>query len=429
MPIDIIQNIEKGVLPNTATTQLFLMDVEKFLDALPMQPIFDLVVTSPPYNIGKEYENQVPLSDYYDWQKRIIEKIYPRLKDNGSICWQVGNYVENGSITPLDIELAPIFKELNLHLRNRIIWHFGHGLHNKNRFSGRYEVIMWYTKSDTYTFNLDDVRVPAKYPGKRSYRGENKGKLSGNPKGKNPEDVWEIPNVKGNHIEKTNHPCQFPVGLIERLVLALTNENDLVFDPFSGVASSGVAALLKTANDTSYNTALALNARSEAEIKAHLESIGFKRSLTINQLNNLKKISHLPGAATFSVPGAGKTTEALAFFFVNATDIDRLLVVAPKNAFSAWDEQLDACMGENYGKFVRLRGGEAAIQIDLRTNPRFMLITYVFHLWCLSNSKKMLAVISPDELLPYIPTNNLEGQWESAKIPFSCFEGQFVEIA
>ena len=121
MPIDIIQNIEKGVLPNTATTQLFLMDVEKFLDALPMQPIFDLVVTSPPYNIGKEYENQVPLSDYYDWQKRIIEKIYPRLKDNGSICWQVGNYVENGSITPLDIELAPIFKALNLHLRNRII--------------------------------------------------------------------------------------------------------------------------------------------------------------------------------------------------------------------------------------------------------------------------------------------------------------------
>ena len=84
--------------------------------------IFDLVVTSPPYNIGKEYENQVPLSDYYDWQKRIIEKIYPRLKDNGSICWQVGNYVEKGSITPLDIELAPIFKALNLHLRNRIIW-------------------------------------------------------------------------------------------------------------------------------------------------------------------------------------------------------------------------------------------------------------------------------------------------------------------
>ena len=120
-------------------TQLFYGDAEQFLDALPMEPIFDLVVTSPPYNIGKEYEkDQLSLEQYVAWQKRIIEKIYPRLKENGSICWQVGNYVENGSITPLDIELAPIFRELNLHLRNRIIWHFGHGLHNKNRFSGRY---------------------------------------------------------------------------------------------------------------------------------------------------------------------------------------------------------------------------------------------------------------------------------------------------
>lgn len=248
MPINIISKIQTGTLPDINATQLFLMDVEHFLDALPEQPLFDLVVTSPPYNIGKEYEDQRPLADYVAWQKRIIEKIYPRLKDNGSICWQVGNYVENGSITPLDIELAPIFKDLNLHLRNRIIWHFGHGLHNKNRFSGRYEVVMWYTKTDAYTFNLDDVRIPAKYPSKRSYRGENKGKLSGNPKGKNPEDVWEIPNVKGNHVEKTNHPCQFPVGLIERLVLSLTNEGDLVFDPFSGVASSGVAALLHKRN-------------------------------------------------------------------------------------------------------------------------------------------------------------------------------------
>ena len=244
MPIDICTSNKKGMTPDVHSTHLFLMDAERFLDSLPEEPIFDLIVTSPPYNIGKEYEKQKSLDEYVKWQKRIIEKACIRLKDSGSICWQVGNYVDNGSITPLDIELAPIFKKLGLPLRNRIIWHFGHGLHSKNRFSGRYEVVMWYTKSDNYTFNLDSVRVPSKYPGKRSYHGENKGKLSGNPKGKNPEDVWEIPNVKGNHIEKTSHPCQFPVGLIERLVLALTNENDLVFDPFSGVASSGVAALL-----------------------------------------------------------------------------------------------------------------------------------------------------------------------------------------
>lgn len=229
---------------NMTENMLFSGDVEMLLNSLPNEPLFDLVVTSPPYNIGKEYESRMPINQYLKWQERIIRLLYSRLKQNGSICWQVGNYVDNGCIVPLDIELAPIFKELNMKLRNRIIWHFGHGLHGKRRFSGRYEVILWYTKSDDYIFNLDDVRVPAKYPGKRSFKGQNKGKLSGNPNGKNPEDVWNIPNVKSNHVEKTNHPCQFPVGLIERLVLTLTNEGQLVFDPFSGVASAGVASIL-----------------------------------------------------------------------------------------------------------------------------------------------------------------------------------------
>ena len=228
----------------TDTTCIYQMDVEKFLDSLPEEPIFDLVVTSPPYDIGKEYENKMPLDEYVAWQDRVIRKIYPRLKDTGSICWEIGNFVKNGEIFPLNIELAPTFKDLNMQLRNRIVWHFGHGLHNKHRFSGRYEVIMWYTKSNDYVFNLDPVRIPAKYPGKRHFKGPKKGELSGNPLGKNPEDVWDIPNVKNNHVEKTIHPCQFPVGLIERLVLSMTNEGGLVFDPFAGVASTGVAALL-----------------------------------------------------------------------------------------------------------------------------------------------------------------------------------------
>lgn len=222
---------------------LYLGDALKFINSLPEEPVFDLVVTSPPYNIGKSYEEKIPLSDYVNWQKEIINAIYPRLKDTGSICWQVGNYIANGKIVPLDIELGPIFKDLKMDLRNRIIWHFGHGLHSKKRFSGRYEVVMWYTKSDNYFFNLDAVRVPVKYPGKKYYKGPNAGKLSSNPSGKNPEDVWDIPNVKANHIEKTIHPCQFPVALIERLVLALTKEGELVFDPFCGVASAGVASL------------------------------------------------------------------------------------------------------------------------------------------------------------------------------------------
>lgn len=219
-------------------------DSEAFLAGLPEEPLFDLVATSPPYNIGKPYESKGALSDYLEWQERIIDLIIPRLKDDGSLCWQVGNFVDNGQIAPLDIEFAPIFKKHGLQLRNRIVWHFGHGLHTRRRFSGRYEVVMWYTKTDGYHFDLDAVRVPSKYPGKKHFKGPKKGQVSGNPLGKNPEDVWNIPNVKSNHVEKTGHPCQFPVGLVERLVLSMTRPGGLVFDPFAGVASSGVAALL-----------------------------------------------------------------------------------------------------------------------------------------------------------------------------------------
>lgn len=134
--------------------------------------------------------------------------------------------------------------------------------------------------------------------------------------------------------------------------------------------------MLKSANDNSYNAALLRSARDEEEIKMCLANAGFIRDLNKNQKQNLVKISHLPSAATFSVPGAGKTTEALAFFFINALDVDRLLVVAPKNAFGAWDEQLIACVGEQAGTFVRLRGGEINIYSALQENPRFMIITY-----------------------------------------------------
>lgn len=227
---------------------LFRGDVKKFLKSgKNNQEIFDLIVTSPPYNIGKEYEKTKPIKKYLNEQEEIISLLIPFLKTGGSLCWQTGNYVVGNEIIPLDIEFAQIFKKYNLQLRNRIIWHFGHGLHCQKRFSGRYETILWYTKTKNnypnYTFNLDSVRIASKYPGKRRFRGPYKGEYSSNPKGKNPEDVWtNIPNVKSNHIEKTIHPCQFPVGLIQRLILALTQEGDIIFDPFSGVSSTGVAA-------------------------------------------------------------------------------------------------------------------------------------------------------------------------------------------
>jgi adenine-specific DNA-methyltransferase len=203
-----------------------------------------LVVTSPPYNIGKSYEKSVSLDAYVDGQARVIRECVRVLAPGGSICWQVGNHVQDGEIVPLDLVLYEIFKRHELKLRNRIIWHFEHGLHGSKRLSGRYETVLWFTKGDRYVFNLDDIRVPSKYPQKKYFKGPKRGLLSGNPLGKNPGDVWVIPNVKFNHVEKTAHPCQFPVELVERLVLALTNERDIVLDPYVGAGSSVVAALL-----------------------------------------------------------------------------------------------------------------------------------------------------------------------------------------
>ncbi len=205
-----------------------------------------LVVTSPPYNIGKEYEKRKDLDVYLAEQEETIKEAVRILTDDGSICWQVGNHIgKDGEVFPLDALIYVIGKKFGLKLRNRIVWHFGHGLHCTKRFSGRHETIVWFTKSDDYTFNLDPIRVPQKYPGKKNFKKNEKyGTLSGNPLGKNPSDVWEIPNVKNNHPEKTKHPCQFPIELIERLVLSMTNPGDVVLDPYLGVGSAICAAVI-----------------------------------------------------------------------------------------------------------------------------------------------------------------------------------------
>lgn len=217
----------------------------KCLDLLKTIPAesLQLVVTSPPYNIGKEYEKRLRLDLYLEQQAEVIAECVRTLSPRGSICWQVGNYVDGGAIIPLDTVLYPIFSSHGLRMRNRIIWHFEHGLHCNRRFSGRYETIIWFTKSDDYVFNLDAVRVPQKYPGKKYFKGPKAGQYSCNPLGKNPGDLWVIPNVKSNHVEKTEHPCQFPVELVERLMLAMTNEGDWVLDPFLGTGTTVIAAI------------------------------------------------------------------------------------------------------------------------------------------------------------------------------------------
>ena len=245
---ELAANLPKGlpkpaVMPD-AEVVLYEGDCLDFLASLP-DGFARLIVTSPPYNIGKQYERRVRLDDYLAEQARVIKECVRVLADDGSLCWQVGNFVDDNEIIPLDVALWPTFRDLGLKMRNRIIWHFEHGLHCSRRFSGRYETIAWLTKSDCYVFNLDAVRVPQKYPGKKHFKGPKAGQFSCNPLGKNPGDVWIIPNVKHNHVEKTIHPCQFPVELVERLVLSMTNPGDWVLDPYMGVATALAAAILQ----------------------------------------------------------------------------------------------------------------------------------------------------------------------------------------
>ncbi|MGO9316305.1 MAG: DNA-methyltransferase [Terracidiphilus sp.] len=235
-----------------ATLLKFHRETEAFIECQDnlsfMRPIkagsMQLVVTSPPYNIGKSYEKRRSLDAYVNQQAQVISECVRLLSPHGSLCWQVGNHVQDGEIFPLDMVLYQVFRDHGLHLRNRIVWHFEHGLHCSNRLSGRYETILWFTKTDEYVFNLDPIRVPSKYPGKKYFKGPKTGQLSGNPLGKNPGDVWIFPNVKNNHVEKTIHPCQFPVELVERLVLSLTNPGDAVLDPYMGVGTSIISALM-----------------------------------------------------------------------------------------------------------------------------------------------------------------------------------------
>lgn len=242
--------IYKNYKPGNKIT-LYNGECMKLLQKLPDESV-DLVITSPPYCMGKAYEN--PHDDIETFKTQhvsIFNDLYRVVKKGGSICWQVGYHVSDKCVVPLDCVIYNIFTSMSekletpFILRNRIIWTFGHGLNSTNRFSGRHETIMWFTKGDQSIFNLDDVRVPQKYPGKRSYKGPNKGKFSCNLLGKNPSDVWDIPNVKAMHVEKTEHPCQFPVAIPQRLIKALTLSDGLVLDPFMGSGTTGVAALVE----------------------------------------------------------------------------------------------------------------------------------------------------------------------------------------
>ena len=226
---------------NLPLDQIVPGDCRELLASLP-DACVDLVVSSPPYNLGKEYEARRALEIYLDEQRQVLEQCSRVLKQTGSLFWQVGAFADRGMLVPLDVRYFPILESCGLIPRNRIIWVRQHGLHARKKFSCRHETILWFTKSDDYVFNLDAIRVPQKYRNKKFHRGDRRGELSCHPDGKNPGDIWLFRNVKHNHEEQTIHPCQFPEDLIARIILATTDRGQVVFDPYMGSGTTAVVA-------------------------------------------------------------------------------------------------------------------------------------------------------------------------------------------
>lgn len=221
--------------------KIYQKDCLKVLASLPDESV-DLIVSSPPYNIGKKYEKKTTLDIYIEGQTKVLAECSRVLKRTGSIFWQVGSFSDRGMIIPLDIKFFPVLEKLGLLPINRIIWVRQHGLHASKKFSCRHETILWFAKSKDYYFDLDPVRVPQKWQNKKKVNGPSKGELSCNPDGKNPSDIWLFRNVKHNHEEQTIHPCQFPEDMIARIVLAASPEGGVVFDPYMGTGTLAVVA-------------------------------------------------------------------------------------------------------------------------------------------------------------------------------------------
>lgn len=224
----------------------------------------DLVITSPPYNIGKKYgkyNDNLSLEEWKDFINSITKEIYRILKPNGSFFLNLSPipYGNKKEILPLPFLGYEIMKNNNFYIRNMITWTFNNMQNCTNRLSGRYENILWGVKDmDNYAFNLDAIRIP--------YITQNDKRLTG--KGRNPTDVWYFDRVNNMTKKKYNlsHPTIYPIEMIERIIKMSSNEGDTVFDPFLGSGTTVVAA----AKLNRIGIGFELDKKYESEIKRRL---------------------------------------------------------------------------------------------------------------------------------------------------------------
>ena len=221
---------------------LYEGDAQEFLGKLPPSSV-DLTVTSPPYNIGKPYETTLGLDDYVAWCERWIRAVHAVTAADGAFWLNVGYLPVPGRAKALPIPYL-LWNRVGFFLVQEVVWNYGAGVASRRSFSPRNEKFLWYVKNEQdYTFHLDAVRDPnVKYPNQKK-----NGKLKCNPLGKNPTDVWQFPKVTSganrSADERTPHPAQFPLAVIDRIIKACSNPRDIVLDPFLGSGTTAEAAL------------------------------------------------------------------------------------------------------------------------------------------------------------------------------------------
>jgi adenine-specific DNA-methyltransferase len=221
---------------------IYNLDCLEAMAILPDQSI-NLTVTSPPYNIGKEYENLLPLDDYINWCKKWITEVYRLTLYDGAFWLNLGYLSIKNRAKAIPISYL-LWDKIPFYLIQEIVWNYGAGVAGSKFFSPRNEKFLWYVKNpEAYTFNLDDIRDPnVKYPNQKK-----NGKIKVNPLGKNPTDVWEFPKVTSGQNrsskERTAHPAQFPSAVIQRIITASSHQNEIVLDPFLGSGTTAMVAL------------------------------------------------------------------------------------------------------------------------------------------------------------------------------------------
>lgn len=222
---------------------LYNCDSLALLESLDGQGEWDLTVTSPPYNIGKEYEISTSLEEYIAWSKRWMGLVYENTSHQGSFWLNVGYTPKHETAKALPLPYL-LWNLSRFYFIQEIVWNYGAGVAGRKFYSPRNEKFLWYVKDkNNYTFNLDDVRDPnVKYPNQFK-----NGRRKVNPLGKNPTDVWQFPKVTSGRNrssrERTPHPAQFPKAVIDRIIKASSNPGDLIFDPFIGSGTTAVAAM------------------------------------------------------------------------------------------------------------------------------------------------------------------------------------------